>query len=111
VRDAAGVDAKLVEALAAACRLLALTEGAAGARVYWNGDVRRIQAPPAAQVDPTGAGDVFAAAFFIRLFDTRDPWEAARFANQLASTSVTRPGLRGVPTAEEALQASMVVIR
>ncbi|HSR47233.1 MAG TPA: PfkB family carbohydrate kinase [Anaerolineales bacterium] len=106
-----GGDEATVEAIAAATRLLALTEGPAGARVYWNGDVRRIPAPPAPQVDPTGAGDVFAAAFFIRLYDTRDPWEAARFANQLASISVTRPGLRGVPTPEEALQASMVVIR
>jgi sugar/nucleoside kinase (ribokinase family) len=42
-------------------------------------------------VDATGAGDTFATAFFIRLYETRDPWEAARFANLLAARSVTQP--------------------
>ena len=37
------------------------------------------------EVDATGAGDIFAAAFFWRLYVTRDPWEAARFATHLAS--------------------------
>jgi sugar/nucleoside kinase (ribokinase family) len=53
------------------------------------------------EFDPTGAGDIFAAAFFVRLYLTRDPWESARFANQIAATSVTRGGLDGVPTQEE----------
>jgi sugar/nucleoside kinase (ribokinase family) len=53
------------------------------------------------EVDPTGAGDIFAAAFFARLYTTRDPWEAGRFATHLAAFSVTRHGLEGVPTREE----------
>jgi sugar/nucleoside kinase (ribokinase family) len=59
--------------------------------------------PPARmeEVDPTGAGDIFAAAFFIRLQATRDPWEAARFATNLASYSVMRPGWKAFPTEEE----------
>jgi sugar/nucleoside kinase (ribokinase family) len=52
---------------------------------------------------------VFAAAFFSRLFTTRDPWEAARFATQLGAISVTRPGLTGIPTAEE-IEACMVEV-
>jgi sugar/nucleoside kinase (ribokinase family) len=60
-------------------------------------------------MDGTGAGDVFAAAFFIRLLVTRDPWEAARFATQLSAYSVTRSGLKGIPTAEE-IQACMVEV-
>jgi len=52
-------------------------------------------------VDTTGAGDIFATAFFFRLYATRDPWEAARFATQLAANSVTREGLNGIPTQEE----------
>lgn len=110
LQDLAGDEGE-VEALASACRLLILTEGAAGARVYWNGDVRRVPAPSAVQIDPTGAGDIFAASFFIRLHQTRDPWEATRFANRLAATSVTRAGLAGVPTPEEARQASLVWVR
>jgi sugar/nucleoside kinase (ribokinase family) len=103
-----GGDEAEIEAVAAACRLLVVTEGARGARVYWNGDVRRFPAPAVDEVDPTGAGDIFAAAFLVRLDQTRDPWEAARFANVLAAGSVSRRGLEGVPTAEEARQASMV---
>jgi sugar/nucleoside kinase (ribokinase family) len=61
------------------------------------------------EVDPTGAGDVFAAAFFYRLHATRDPWEAARFATQLSAYSVTRPGLEGIPTQEE-VEESMVEV-
>jgi sugar/nucleoside kinase (ribokinase family) len=78
-----------------------VTEGAAGARVYWNGDVRRLRPPKMDEIDSTGAGDIFAAAFFIRLYLTRDPWESARFANQIAATSVTKRGLDGIPTSEE----------
>jgi hypothetical protein len=94
-------DESRVEEMASASRILVVTEGAAGARVYWNGDVRRIRAPHVEEVDATGAGDIFAAAFFTRLYLTRDPWESARFANQVAAMSVTRRGLEGIPTPEE----------
>jgi len=100
VEDVAGNEDRIDE-MAAWCRLLAVTEGNHGARLYWNGDVRRFRALQVAEVDATGAGDVFAAAFFTRLFLTRDPWEAARFATQLGTISVTRPGLEGIPTPEE----------
>jgi len=106
-----GCDESLVEDLAAACRLLVVTEGSRGARVYWNGDVRRVPASPVEPVDPTGAGDIFAAAFLIRYQRTRDPWEAARFANGLAAASVGRRGLDGVPTADEVARAEMVWVR
>lgn len=94
-------DESRIEEMASATRILVVTEGAAGARVYWNGDVRRFRPPKEEEIDSTGAGDIFAAAFFTRLYLTRDPWESARFANQVAATSVTRPGLEGIPTAEE----------
>ncbi len=91
-----------IEEIAASCHILAVTEAAEGARIYWNGDVRRFHPPPdLVELDSTGAGDIFAAAFFIRLFDTRDPWEAGRFATQLASFSITRVGLDSIPTTTE----------
>jgi sugar/nucleoside kinase (ribokinase family) len=62
-------------------------------------------------VDATGAGDVFAAAFFIRLQATRDPWEAARFATSIASRSITRPGLEGIPTRAEIESSLMEVLQ
>jgi sugar/nucleoside kinase (ribokinase family) len=94
-------DESRIEEMAAASRVLVVTDGDQGCRLFWNGDVRRFRAPEVTIVDPTGAGDVFAAAFFVRLFITRDPWEAARFATQIAAISVTRPGMEGTPTPEE----------
>jgi hypothetical protein len=90
-----------IEEFAASCRVFVVTEADQGSRVYWNGDVRRFRPPAVKEVDATGAGDIYAAAFFSRLFTTRDPWEAGRFATQLAAYSVTRPGLEGIPTQEE----------
>ncbi|MFZ5821421.1 MAG: PfkB family carbohydrate kinase, partial [Chloroflexota bacterium] len=96
-----GGDEEQVEFLAQHTRILAVTEGASGARLYWHGDQRRFRAPAVKEVDATGAGDIFAAAFFVRLGATRDPWEAARFAVQLSARSVARVGLEGIPTADE----------
>lgn len=102
-------DESRIEEMAAACRVLAVTHGDEGCRVFWNGDVRRFRALRVADVDLTGAGDIFAAAFFTRLFTTRDPWEAGRFATLMATISVTRPGLQGVPTPQE-IQDSMIEV-
>ena len=102
-------DESRIEEMAAYSPVLAVTEEARGARLYWHGDVRRFLAPKTNQVDPTGAGDIFAAAFFTRLYSTRDPWESARFANHLAAASITRLGLDGIPTEEE-VQAGIVEV-
>lgn len=103
-------DEERIEEMVSSVRILVVTEAAAGARLYWNGDLRRFRPPTVKEVDPIGAGDIFAAAFFVRLYSTRDPWEAARFATQLAAISVTRPGLLGVPTPEE-VQATLIEVR
>jgi hypothetical protein len=104
-----GGDEEQIEAMANNCRVLAVTEGAAGARLYWNGDLRRFRALQVREVDPTGAGDIFAAAFFWRFSTTQDPWAAARFATQLASYSVTRRGLDSIPTKQE-IQTCLVEV-
>ena len=49
-------------------------------------------------VDPTGAGDVFAAAYLVGYRETGEPLEAARFASCAASICVEAGGLAGVPT-------------
>lgn len=99
-----------IEEMASASRVLVITEGASGARVYWNGDVRRFHPRQVDEIDPTGAGDIFAAAFFTRLYLTRDPWESARFANHVAATSVTRCGPEGIPTPDEIQEYLVEVI-
>jgi hypothetical protein len=107
--DDVGGDEEKIEAMANNCRVLAVTEGAAGARLYWNGDLRRFRALRVKEVDPTGAGDIFAAAFFWRYSNTLDPWVAAKFATHLASYSVTRRGLEGIPTRDE-IQTCLVEV-
>lgn len=109
IEDLSG-DENRIEEFASASRILVITEGSAGARVYWNGDVRRFRPPAVTEVEATGAGDVFAAAYFTRYFSTRDPWEAARFANQIAAISVTRYGLDGIPTPVEVQESLLEVL-
>ncbi len=94
-------DETRIREFASYCRLLVVTEGANGARLYWNGREYHFDAPRQHEVDATGAGDIFAAAFFYRLAQTHDPRKAASFATHLASFSVTRPGLAGIPTPQE----------
>jgi sugar/nucleoside kinase (ribokinase family) len=97
-REDVNGDDELIEHMAGQTRILVVTEGDAGAVLYWNGDRRRFPAPTVKEVDATGAGDIFAAAFFVRLQNTRDPWEATRFATLIASHSVARTGLDGPRT-------------
>jgi sugar/nucleoside kinase (ribokinase family) len=109
-REDVNGDDELIEHMAQQTRVLVATESAAGAVLYWNGDRRRFRAPDVTEVDATGAGDVFAAAFFYRLWKTRDPWEATRFATLLASCSVTRVGLEGIATPREVEECMMEVL-
>ncbi|HKI53283.1 MAG TPA: PfkB family carbohydrate kinase [Anaerolineales bacterium] len=109
-REDVGGDDILIEHMAGQTKILVVTEGADGAVLYWNGDRRRFRAPTVQEVDATGAGDIFATAFFFRLWKTRDPWEATRFATLIASHSVERAGLDGIPTPLEIEQSKMVVI-
>lgn len=76
---------------------IVVTRAERGATVYHSGEPCNYPARPAQQVDPTGAGDVFAPAFMIRLIETGDPCEAAQFANVVASFSIEGPGVTGIP--------------
>ncbi len=81
--------------------IVVLTAAAQGCTVYWRGETHPIPPRPANEVDPTGAGDVFTAAFLIRLEETNDPLTSARFANVVASFSVEAPGVTGIPMRDE----------
>jgi sugar/nucleoside kinase (ribokinase family) len=109
-REDVSGDEDVIEALAHQTRILAVTEGPAGSVLYWNGDRRRFHAPEMEELDGTGAGDIYATALFFRLFTTRDPWEAARFATRLASYTVTRRGLESIPTRREIDESMMEVL-
>jgi sugar/nucleoside kinase (ribokinase family) len=51
-----------------------------------------VSAPEADEVDPTGAGDTFAAAFAVSTLNGAEPVEAARAAAVLAASSVEHLG-------------------
>jgi sugar/nucleoside kinase (ribokinase family) len=81
------------------------TTGNQAAELYQEGKMINIPPEPSLEVDPTGAGDIFAAAYMAYwLIKGKTPTEAARMANKLASISVTRPGIEGIPTREEILK-------
>ncbi len=77
------------------------TRGSEGAELYCAGESRSISTPSAKEIDPTGAGDVWAAAYLIHLRETGDINVAARFASAAASLSVTGIGLSGIPTRKD----------
>ncbi len=87
-------------------RAFAVTKGAKGVRVYAQGDVYDLPAFRAVEVDPTGAGDVFAAAFLIALRERQPVVRAARFAACVASFAVEAPGIEGIPT-RKAIEARL----
>lgn len=56
----------------------------------------RVAAPPVADGDPTGCGDVFGAAIVSELLAGRDAEAAVRLANRLAARNVTFRGASGL---------------
>lgn len=78
--------------------VVVLTRDRGGARVHERGAWREIAAFPADEVDPTGAGDIFAAAFLVRYHETNDTSIATRFACAAAACAVEAPGIARVGT-------------
>ena len=96
-------DEKAIQTYARLADILVVTKGARGATVYHRGEVRHFPAFETIEVDPTGAGDVFAAAYLIELERSGDPYAAAHFANCVASFNVEKPGTEGIPTLEQVI--------
>lgn len=86
--------------------LVAMTEDRRGASIHCGGRWRKIAAFPCEEVDPTGAGDVFAAAFLVRYHETTDVGEAARFGSAAAACAVEALGAQGI-AGRERIEARM----
>jgi sugar/nucleoside kinase (ribokinase family) len=91
----------IAERWAAQTALLIVTQDKNGCTVFYQNQRLRVPPRPAQPVDPTGAGDVFAAAFFIRYYETEDLLQAAYFANVFASMAIERLGPEGSPSRAE----------
>lgn len=81
--------------------LLVATDGRHGATLFRRGVTERFTAYGAKEIDPTGAGDVFAAAFLVHLHRHGDPRAAVDFANCVASLSIEHLGTTGIPSMED----------
>lgn len=82
-------------------KMLILTRGEKGSTLFYDGKVFDFPAFKANVLDPTGAGDVFATAFLIKLKETQDPSTASIFANCVASFVVEKIGTEGIPDLEQ----------
>jgi len=110
IEDVRG-DEALVAGYARHCALVALTRGAQGSTLFLRGVPHYIPAFPATERDPTGAGDVFAAALLIRLHETGDPLDAARFASYVAALSVEGAGISRIPARDQIEQGLMAQVQ
>ncbi len=81
--------------------VVVVTRANHGTRVHSGGTWREIDAFPAQEVDRTGAGDVFAAAFLVCLKETNDVAGAARFASVAAAFAVEAEGIEGIAGREQ----------
>jgi sugar/nucleoside kinase (ribokinase family) len=92
-------DRSVIQDWVARARMLVVTLGERGCDVYRQGEVYHAPAfRSATEVDPTGAGDVFASAFFWHLHQSNGDWRvAADWANCVASFVVEKRGWSGVP--------------
>jgi sugar/nucleoside kinase (ribokinase family) len=82
-----------------------VTEAENGGIHYDHGEARRYPTPQVEVINPTGAGDVFAASLLCAWHKLGDLDRAARVAAILGAKSVTRFGLDSAPTPEEVQQA------
>jgi hypothetical protein len=95
----------VIDEWAAKARMLVVTLGDRGCDVYRQGELEPFHSAAFTsgnEVDPTGAGDVFAAAFLWHLHKSGGDWKtAADWANCVASFVVEKRGVGGVPKLAE----------
>lgn len=85
-------------------RTVALKRGEKGSVVFQAGERFEAAAFPVVEVDPTGAGDCYDAAFLVGMLRGWDLSQVARFANAAGALAVTRLGpMEGAPRLDEAL--------
>jgi sugar/nucleoside kinase (ribokinase family) len=98
-------DPGLEDVFARIAPLVVVTRAARGGTVHRGGESWTFPADEVEQVEPTGAGDVFATVLHIALDRLGDLDRAIRTATFLAGRSVTRVGLDSTPTPGEIAQA------
>jgi hypothetical protein len=95
----ADIATPIVEQVLARGGLVVITQGARGSRLLHGDSEQHVPSFPVDELDPTGAGDVFAAALLVRLAAGDTPLVAATFASAAAALTVTGRGVAAVPDA------------
>jgi sugar/nucleoside kinase (ribokinase family) len=93
--DISGFESSLPE-IVAAVKIVVLTQGADGATVFHNRQPIHYPSFPVLEIDSTGAGDVFAAAFLIKYGETQDIAQATAYAHTAASFVVEGVGVQNL---------------
>jgi len=94
----------LAARLAGRVPVVVVTLGQRGAIGWGGGGRERVPARAADSVDPTGAGDVFAAALFIALFEGSGLKRSMAFATAAAAFAVEKVGVGAPPDRESVLR-------
>ena len=92
-----GHNHQVVERYTHIAPLVAITHGGEDALVCAEGKCHSVCACSAQVVDATGAGDVFAAALFVRYRETGDLVSSARFAHAAAACAIEGVGILAIP--------------
>ncbi len=90
-------DWDLIEKIAGIANLLLVTQGSNGATVFYENRRKHFPSYPATEVDPTGAGDIFAAAFTLHFSKGKNVALAVAYAHAAASLSVEGKGIAAIP--------------
>ena len=87
-------------------KLIAVTRDARGAVISCQGEVFEVDGIPVEAVDPTGAGDTFAAAMLVGLYRGYELREILQYANCAGALATSKRGVIGValPTDQMVLQ-------
>lgn len=107
--DEAAGQADLVAGLARVIPLVAFTHGPRGCELLSAAGTRRVGVHPTREVDPTGAGDVFAAATLLALSRGDDAVAAARLGAAAASVVVEGRGGEALGRVGEAWERAKAV--
>ena len=98
--DIAGFETAIPE-IASCVRVLVITQGANGARVFQDSAEWLFPSFPVREVDATGAGDVFATAFILKYAEKKDIATATAFAHVAASFVVEGVGIDNLDSLEK----------
>lgn len=99
------MDSACSKVLKEGAEIVAVKMGAQGSTIYWKNEKKHIPAFKVREVDPTGAGDTYDAAFIVGLLKGRSIEKTGYYANAAGALAVTKFGpMEGCPTHREILE-------